>query len=513
MEPPGTGLAAPNGAGRAGRMAISAEMRARIRRLHRAEGWAAGTIARQLGIHHSTVRRALGGEAPKPAARRRRMIDPYVPFIKETLEEHPDLSASVLYRMVCRRGYRGGPDHFRHVLAPLRPRRRAEARMRVRVLPGEQAQVDWMEVAKVPVENHVRKLMGFVMTLSHSRRIFVRFYYGAGMSFFLHGHVCAFNAFGGVPRQLLYDNLKSAVVARRHVLARYNDTLLELAGHYGFQPGATMPRAPHQKGRVERSAGYVRESCLAGHDPSLPIDRLNRIAEEWCDGPSLRRRWPQDDGITVAEAFEAEKRFLLPLPASDFPCEEVLPVSIGRTPYARFDTNDYSVPHQHVRRTLTVCAGVDAVRILDGGEVVASHARSYGRRLQIEDERHIDELAKSTARRRRPQDRLIALAPATGELMAAAGAGGDRIDIVARHLERLLALHGADELEAAARQAVLAGSPHPNAVRRILDRRRRLRNLPPPLPAAEPEDGPSGRTLLPATNLAAWDGIGKGEST
>ena len=102
--------------------------------------------------------------------------------------------------------------------------------MRVRVLPGEQARACWMDAGKVPVENYVRKLMGFVMTLSHSRRIFVRFYYEAGMSFFLHGRVCAFNAFGGVPRRLIYDNLKSAVVARRHVLARYNDALLELAG-------------------------------------------------------------------------------------------------------------------------------------------------------------------------------------------------------------------------------------------------------------------------------------------
>ena len=497
-------------------MAISAEMRARIRQLHRAEGWAAGTIARHLGIHHSTVRRALGGEAAKKPAARRRLIDPYVPFIRETLEEHPDLSAAVLYRMACRRGYPGGPDHFRHLLAPLRPRRRAEARMRVRVLPGEQAQVDWMDAGKVPVENHFRKLMGFVMTLSHSRRIFVRFYYGAGMSFFLHGHVCAFNAFGGVPRRLVYDNLKSAVVARRHVLARYNDALLELAGHYGFEPGATMPRAPWQKGRVERSVRYVRESCLAGHDPSLPIEQAQPdrrgvvpragAAAALAAGRRRHRRRGLREGEAVLASIAGDR----------------LPLGGGRE---RGDRRNALRPLRRQRLQRSARARPqDAdglrrpglqVRILDGDREVARHARSYGRHLQIEDEKHIDGLARSKAwgRRRRPQDRLIALAPAAGELMAAAAARGDAIDIVARHLERLLAVHGAGELEAAARQAVLDGSPHPNAVRRILEARRRRRGLPPPLPAAGSEDGPPDGTLLPATDLAAWDGIGKGQKT
>ena len=96
-------------------MAIDEEMRATIARLSRAEGWPVGTIARHLGIHHSTVTRALGARGQERRARPK-MIDPFIPFIVEKLEENADLPASTLYGQVEERGYRGGEDHFRHTL-------------------------------------------------------------------------------------------------------------------------------------------------------------------------------------------------------------------------------------------------------------------------------------------------------------------------------------------------------------------------------------------------------------
>jgi len=118
---------------------ISRELEAEILRLHHAEGWPVGTLARQLHVHHSTVRRVLG-EAGIPAAHhytRPLMVEPFVPFIQETLARFPTLRASRLYRMVHERGYPGAPDHFRAIVARLRPRQAAEAYLRLRTLAGE----------------------------------------------------------------------------------------------------------------------------------------------------------------------------------------------------------------------------------------------------------------------------------------------------------------------------------------------------------------------------------------
>ena len=110
-------------------MPISDERRAQILRYYFAEHWRVGTIARQLGLHHTTVDRALSEAGLPKAGRARRasMIDPYVPFIVQTLEHHPTLTASRLHAMACERGYPGGEDHFRHLVALHRPRRPAEA--------------------------------------------------------------------------------------------------------------------------------------------------------------------------------------------------------------------------------------------------------------------------------------------------------------------------------------------------------------------------------------------------
>ena len=193
---------------------ISPERAAEILRLYHAEKWRVGTLARQLGVHHNTVRRVLAqaGQAPGLAAVRPSMVDAFVPLIRATFEKHPTLRASRLYAMVCARGYTGGPDHFRHVVARYRPAPVAEAYLRLRTLPGEQAQVDWGYFGKLQVGRAERALWGFVMVLSYSRQIFLRFFLGNAMANFLRGHVAAFESWAGVPRVLLYDNLKSAVL-------------------------------------------------------------------------------------------------------------------------------------------------------------------------------------------------------------------------------------------------------------------------------------------------------------
>jgi transposase len=132
---------------------ISPERAAEILRIYHAEKWKVGTIAHQLGVHHCTVRRVLAqaGQAPGLAWSRPSIVDAFVPLIRQTLEKYPTLRASRLYEMARQRGYSGGPDHFRHVVALYRPLPVAEAYLRLRTLPGEQAQVDWGYFGKLTV--------------------------------------------------------------------------------------------------------------------------------------------------------------------------------------------------------------------------------------------------------------------------------------------------------------------------------------------------------------------------
>lgn len=147
---------------------ISPEREADVLRLFHAEKWPVGTIAAQLGLHHTTVRRVLGqaGIAAGQSMARPSIVDNFIPFIRETLAKYPRLRASRLYAMAKERGFKGSQDHFRHVVSRFRPRPAAEAYQRLRTLPGEQGQVDWAHFGKLTVGNAERPLWAFVMVLS-----------------------------------------------------------------------------------------------------------------------------------------------------------------------------------------------------------------------------------------------------------------------------------------------------------------------------------------------------------
>ncbi|MBL0087676.1 MAG: IS21 family transposase [Ideonella sp.] len=474
-------------------MTIAPDLVAQILRLHTVEKWRVGTIARQLHVHRDTVRRVLaeGGQAVPPSPLRPSRIDVYRPFILATLAKFPTLTAARLYAMVGERGYVGCDSHFRHLIAELRPRPPAEAYLRLRTLPGEQAQVDWAHFGHLSIGRARRPLMAFVMVLSHSRMIFLRFFLDARMDSFLRGHVEAFGAFNGCPRVVLYDNLKSAVLERVDHAAsaiRFNPALLALAGHYRFEPRPVAPARGNEKGRVERSIRYIRDSFFAGRS-FTDLDDLNAQARLWCLGQAADRRWAEDSRLSVRQAFEAEVPSLLTLPETVFALGERVAVKVGKTPYVRFDLNDYSVPHTHVRRTLTVLADEQWVRVLDGATELARHRRCWDSHAQIEDDAHVQRLvdAKRAGRAHRACDRLAQAAPASAILLQRAGARGENLGSITASLMRLLERWGAAALQAAITEALAQDVAHPNAVRLALERARAASGEPPPVALVLPE--------------------------
>ncbi len=415
-------------------------------------------------------------------------IDAYLPFIHETLKKFPSLTASRLYAMAYERGYRGSHDHFRHLISLHRPRPVAEAYLRLRTLPGEQGQCDWASFGHLQIGRARRPLMAFVMVLSWSRQIYLRFFLDARMDSFLAGHAGAWEAWSGLPRIVLYDNLKSAVLERQGDAIRFNPTLLAFAAHHRYEPRPVAVYRGNEKGRVERAIRFVRENFFAARK-FVDLDDLNAQAALWCAGPAADRPCREEPTITVREAFAREQPSLLALPANPYPCELQLAVKVNKTPYVRFDLNDYTIPHTHVRRTLTVRADPHQVRILDGADLLATHVRSYDRGAQIEIATHIDALVarKREARHHRGLDHLAQAAP---------------------NLLRLLDRYGASELQAAIEETLASGAaPHPNPVRLALERRREARKLPPPVAIPMPEHVRKKDTLVTPHRLDIYDQI------
>ena len=489
---------------------VPRDIEAQVLRLYHAEKWPIGTIADQLGIHHDVVERVLEQDGlPRPARKvPPSIIDPYVPFMVKTLKDYPRLCASRLYQMVRERGYAGGPDHFRHLVAHYRPARPAEAYLRLKTLPGEQGQVDWGHFGKIVVGSAQRWLMAFVMVLSWSRKVFLRFFFDQKTDNFLRGHVAAFAAFGGCPRVLLYDNLKSAVLERRGDAIRFNPRLLSFAGHYRYEPRPVAVGRGNEKARVERAIRYIRDSFFAARN-FCDLDDLNSQADAWCAGIASDRPCPEDHTMTVRQAFEKERKHLLPLPDNPFSTDERVEAHVGKTPYVRFDGNDYSVPHTAVRRTLTVVASLSEVRIFDGNQHLCTHPRTFDRRQQIEDPAHVKDLVeqKRKARRHRGMDRLYQAAPSTEPLLVAAAQRGGNLGSITSRLLSLMDTYGKSALERAVAEAVKSDTPHLAAVRQLLEQHRMAEGRPAPLPAPVHSDPRVRNLCVLPHDLETYDAL------
>jgi transposase len=263
--------------------------------LHR-QGLSVSAIARQLCIDRKTVRSAIakGLEPPKYKTRapRPRITDPFEPYLKERLAAYPALTAKRLWREVKERGYTGGYSSLRNCVRDLRPPPTVGFEARFETPPGEQAQVDFarfeVEFADEPGVKRIVWL--FSMVLGYSRLIWARFVVHQDLQSVLRCHIAALEAIGGVPHEILYDRMKTAVIGEdSEGCVVYNRALVDLARHYGFQPRACRPYRPKTKGKVERPFRYIREDFFLGNS-FRNLDDLNAQLRHWLERQSARAR-------------------------------------------------------------------------------------------------------------------------------------------------------------------------------------------------------------------------------
>lgn len=464
---------------------IDAELEAEVRRLYYAEHWKVGTIVSNLGLHADTVRRVLRieGKAPPVRAPRPRMIDPFLPFVNEILGRYPRLRSTRIHAMLRERGFTGSARQVRRVVHQLRPTR-SEAYLLLRAFPGEEAQADWADFGEMTVGNTRRRLSAFVMTLSYSRALYVEFFLDQKLENFLFGHRRAFEHFGGVPRAIRIDNLRSAVLARRGQEVRFHPRYLELAGWYHFQPRPCRPARGNEKGRVERSIGYLRESFFAARSVTTVAD-LNAAVRRWCDEVASARPWPDDSQRTVSAVFEEEQSRLLALPQHALDIAHHCVVRSAKTIYVRFDGNDYSIPPAVVGKNLTLLATDTLVRLLDGMIEVARHERSWDRGERRTDPIHARAVfaQKSHGLGTAAHTPLEVVVPEVRDFVDAAFAHGQHgTSAILNRLSTLLSLYGQPALAGALGEAMARNTPTLASVEFLIEKQRRAARRNPPLP-------------------------------
>jgi transposase len=331
-------------------------------------------ISRRTGLSRNTVARFAVKAARQPYARlpRGSILDPFKPYLRERFQACP-LSAVRFLDEIRPMGYTGRVHLLREFLATLRTeqRRKTLATVRFETPPGEQAQVDWCHCGSFtdPLGQPV-KVYAFVMVLGFSRMTYVEFTTSMELAELLRGHQEAFAFFGGWPKEVLYDNM--AQVRLPHSAA-WNPLFLDFAQHYGFTPRTCRVRRPRTKGKVERTIGYLQENFLAGRS-FADLAELNAQGQHWLSHTANVRvhattgKRPVDllpqEGLTPWSA------------ARPYPLSRRSARKVSAEGLVHLDRSCYSVPPEHVGRTVLVEEGGTQIRIHCGDLIIAEHRRA-----------------------------------------------------------------------------------------------------------------------------------------
>ena len=312
-------------------------------------------IAETLGKSERMVHYYLS-EPSRPRKNREysSKLDPFKPYIDTILEDDRSFNREVLLRNLRKQKYTGGVTILRDYAAKKAAEIDRKAVIRFETEPGYQAQVDWKELGTRLVDGGWKKLYAFVMVFGYSRKPFVLHTTSMDQATVLMCHVLAFQYFGGVPQEILYDNMKTAFIySTADEKWVPNKHLLSLARHYGFTPRRCQVRRPQTKGKVERFIHFYENNFWIEHK-AVPVvlDELNDTVLRWSESIGQKKISSLDENRN--ERFAYEKQFLTPLPARDFDCRQTLPVRVSGESLVRVKNNWYSVPPKYIGAQLTV---------------------------------------------------------------------------------------------------------------------------------------------------------------
>lgn len=333
------------------------------------QGYSHRQIARMCGLHRQTVKKYLS-EGVLPVykkAVRKSILEPYYGLIQGWLSQQ-DYQATRIHELLVAQGFSGSYDTVKHYVAGIKERRDRTAYIRFETMPGQQAQVDFGDFQVINADGTTTTVYCFVMVLGYSRHMYVEFIEHCTMTKFLECHQHAFGFFGGIPAEILYDNMKNVVIKRLIGVVQWNPAFAAFCLHYGFKPLATPPYSPWAKGKVERPIRYVRERFWRGY-MFTDIIQATRDVRHWL----LTVAYQRIHGTThekVSDRFERERHTLGVLPPAPFDTSEKVFRIVQKDCQLAFGGNQYVVAHEYVGKKLLLKVKDGILRVFDDDTMV-----------------------------------------------------------------------------------------------------------------------------------------------
>jgi transposase len=327
-------------------------------------------IARTTGLHRSTVAKYIESDTlPEYMKRQRRasIIDPYRQIIDDYLEEDA-YQATWIFDKLTRMGYTGGYTTVKTFVQSIKEKKTRIAYMRFETEPGRQAQVDWGDFQIWQADGKIATIYAFVMVMGYSRALYVEFVKRPTLEVFMDCHIHAFRFFGGIPQEILYDNMKHVVTGKQNGRPVFNIEFLHFAHHCGFSPKLCPPYSPWVKGKVERPMDYIRERFWRGY-VYTSLTKTNDDMVIWLNGANRRIHGTHHQ--PVHERWEKEKGFLGSCPPADYDTSVKLFRKVHKDCRLSYNANTYLVPHPMAGKRVMLKIKGGTIRIFHDQDLIA----------------------------------------------------------------------------------------------------------------------------------------------
>ena len=476
-----------------------------IRYLKNVENKNITEIARRIGADRKTIRRALTDDNDDRSTKHASKLDPFKKRIEHILSENPAITNVLILEKIKKEGYKGGKSILGDHLLKMH-RKNKEAFNHIETLPGIEAQVDWASCGSISCGEHNRRLYLFCMVLSYSRYMYISFTTSMDSDIFMACHIKAFRFFGGIPKTLLYDNLKSVVSFRYGKEITFNERFSDFALYYGFKIKVCNVRRGNEKGKVERAIRYVKENFLIRENYEN-FDLIKVEARLWLR-ETANKRIHSTTRKKPADMLNEEKNFLLILPPSDYDYPFPRPLNARKDCLFNFDTNRYSIPSQYYNKPLIFKAYIERITVVCEKEIIAVHNRCYDKHQTIKNPAHYAALnaQKKKARQSESIEWFKSLCPEAKDYLK--GLMKNQVN-VHYHINQILSLEQIFDQTAVAGALVRAlsfGAFHWEFIKNILLNTQKIETGPQPMIA---DKQALMNIRVKAPNLAHYDRLTK----
>ena len=354
-------------------------------------GFSARQIARSLNLDRNTVKKYVHDPDIKNNSRSERpsKLDPYRELIKEMIAQYPKVKAPVILRQIQDKGFNGEITIIRDYLRHLKEDLFREPFIRFESLPGKQMQIDWGHFGSIAYGNTLRKLYALAVIEAHSRMLYVIFTHSQNQETLHRCLVHAFLYFGGTPKEMVVDNMLTAVTERVGAMIRFNESFLDFLRVFSITPLACNIRAPHEKGKIESSIKYLRYNFWPLRT-FTDLDDVNHQVWAWLE--KANQRLHQTTREKPVDRFVKEALRALPDPLPDF--RETQTLKVYKDFGIRFDCNVYTVPPRLVGKSVTLKADHRTLSIYYKEKQVATHLRTWKKNQRIDLASHSEQVKK-----------------------------------------------------------------------------------------------------------------------